>query len=161
MPTTPEATSHQSSRKFSILLPLRAIQNHSFQYETPCYNSKSQYYLLRSTRRTLIPIGKCTKKLWVNFLHMSFGLNSLPGSYVVSHYDSFLMNHFMLLLLLQLYVINVKEPSFYFAQVLGRFFFYCLLQLCRTKFAFGNKVLLLVKYVLLLLVEQVAQCWFF
>ena len=36
MPTTPEATSHHSSRKFSILLHLRAIQNHSFHYETPC-----------------------------------------------------------------------------------------------------------------------------
>ena len=36
MPTTPEATNHHSSRKLSILLPLRAIQNHSFHYETPC-----------------------------------------------------------------------------------------------------------------------------
>ena len=39
MSTTPEATSHHSSRKFSILLPLRAIQNLSFHYETPCNNS--------------------------------------------------------------------------------------------------------------------------
>ena len=36
MPTTPEASSHHSSRKLSILLPLIAIQNHSFHYETPC-----------------------------------------------------------------------------------------------------------------------------
>ena len=36
MSTTPEATSHHSSRKLSILLPLRAIQNLSFHYETPC-----------------------------------------------------------------------------------------------------------------------------
>ena len=36
MPTTPEATSHHSLRKFSILLPLRNIMNHSFHYETPC-----------------------------------------------------------------------------------------------------------------------------
>ena len=36
MSTTPEATSYHSSRKFSILLPLRTIQNLSFHYETPC-----------------------------------------------------------------------------------------------------------------------------
>ena len=36
MSTTPEATSYHSSRKFSILLPLRAIENLSFHYETPC-----------------------------------------------------------------------------------------------------------------------------
>ena len=36
MPNTAEATSHHSSRQFSILLPFRAIQNHSFHYETPC-----------------------------------------------------------------------------------------------------------------------------
>ena len=36
MPTTPEASSHHSSRKLSILLPLIAIENHSFHYETPC-----------------------------------------------------------------------------------------------------------------------------
>ena len=36
MTTTPEATSHHSSRKFSILLALRAIQNISFHYKTPC-----------------------------------------------------------------------------------------------------------------------------
>ena len=42
MPTTPEATSHHSSRKFSILLPLRAIQNYSFHYETPCNWSCSE-----------------------------------------------------------------------------------------------------------------------
>ena len=36
MSTTPEATSHHSSRKFSIHLPLSAIQNLSFHYETPC-----------------------------------------------------------------------------------------------------------------------------
>ena len=39
MSTTPETTSYHSSRKFSILLPLRAIQNLSFHYETPCTNS--------------------------------------------------------------------------------------------------------------------------
>ena len=39
MPTTLEATSHHSSRKLSTLLPLRAIQNHSFHYETPCIYS--------------------------------------------------------------------------------------------------------------------------
>ena len=38
MSTTPEATSYHSSRKFSILLPLRAIKNFSFHYETPCIN---------------------------------------------------------------------------------------------------------------------------
>ena len=38
MSTTPEATSYHSSRKFSIFLPLRAIQNLSFHYETPCSN---------------------------------------------------------------------------------------------------------------------------
>ena len=36
MPTTPEATSYHSLRKFLILLPLRAIYNISFHYETPC-----------------------------------------------------------------------------------------------------------------------------
>ena len=36
MTTTPEATSYHSSRKFSIVLALRAIQNLSFHYETPC-----------------------------------------------------------------------------------------------------------------------------
>ena len=36
MSTTPEATSYHSLRKFSIHLPLRAIQNLSFHYETPC-----------------------------------------------------------------------------------------------------------------------------
>ena len=34
--TTPEATSYHSSRKFSIFLLLRPIQNLSFHYETPC-----------------------------------------------------------------------------------------------------------------------------
>ena len=32
----PEATRHHDLRKMFILLPLRAIQNHSFHYETPC-----------------------------------------------------------------------------------------------------------------------------
>ena len=36
MSTTLKTTSYHSSRKFSILLPLRAIQNLSFHYETPC-----------------------------------------------------------------------------------------------------------------------------
>ena len=36
MSTTLEATSYHSLKKISILLPLRAIQNHSFHYETPC-----------------------------------------------------------------------------------------------------------------------------
>jgi hypothetical protein len=39
MPTTLEATSYHSSRILSILLPLRAIQNHSFHYETPFISS--------------------------------------------------------------------------------------------------------------------------
>ena len=85
--------------------------------------------ILQSGHRNPYAFGKCNKKWRMGqfFAYMSLGLNSPPRSCVVSHYDSFLMNHFMLLLLLQLYVINVKEPSFYFAQVLGRFFFYCLL----------------------------------
>ena len=36
MSKPPEASRHHNSRKLLILLPLRAIQNHSFQYETPC-----------------------------------------------------------------------------------------------------------------------------
>ena len=36
MSKPPEATRHPNSRKLSILLPLRAIQNPTLQYETPC-----------------------------------------------------------------------------------------------------------------------------
>ena len=48
MSTTPETTSYHSSKKFSILLPLGAIQNLSFHYETPCmyYFGLDIWYLL-------------------------------------------------------------------------------------------------------------------
>ena len=31
-----------------------------------------------------IPIGKCNKKWWDSFLHISLGLNSLPGTLVLN-----------------------------------------------------------------------------
>ena len=48
MSTAPETTSYHSSKKFSILLPLGAIQNLSFHYETPCmyYFGLDIWYLL-------------------------------------------------------------------------------------------------------------------
>ena len=38
--------------------------------------------ILRGGHRNPIPIGKCNKKWWDSFLHLSLGLNSLPGSCV-------------------------------------------------------------------------------
>ena len=42
MPNPPEATRHHDSRKLLILLPLRAIQNNSFHYETPCIRTPNK-----------------------------------------------------------------------------------------------------------------------
>ena len=43
MSKPPEANRHHISRKLSILLPLRAVQTHSFQYETPCIQVGSNH----------------------------------------------------------------------------------------------------------------------
>ena len=41
MPNPPEAARHHNSRKLPTLLPFRAIQNNSFQNETPCTSKSS------------------------------------------------------------------------------------------------------------------------
>ena len=78
MPTTPEATSHHSLRKLSILLPHRAIQNHSFHYETPCTYSffklntigiKRQFIFARAAPECLAH----KKKVIFQFLVNGFG----------------------------------------------------------------------------------------
>ena len=73
MSTTPEATSHHSSRKFSILLPLRAIQNLSFHYETPCTVVLNQNGYLSTSG-----IQKCEKQDNVNTYSACLWL-AVPG----------------------------------------------------------------------------------
>ena len=40
MPITPKHAFKEKSTKLLILLPLRTIYNHTFQYETPCIGNK-------------------------------------------------------------------------------------------------------------------------
>ena len=66
MPNPLEATRHHNSKKLSIPLPLRAIQNNSFQNETPCI-----YYYVQQTlrRKKLFRLRLAKNEVATNFAH--------------------------------------------------------------------------------------------
>ena len=75
MSTTLEAASHHSSRKFSILLPLRAIQNLSFHYETPCKSLSIVFNLLAFRNFKLNPKVTCRCSVGESVSFFSFPKN--------------------------------------------------------------------------------------
>ena len=116
MSTPPEATRHSNSRKLQILLPLRATQNPTFQYETPCTRpniliiqeicrSESSYYLTHSSFQTARDISYHEFKFfspvidlasisffscWSNFYRMESGIVILNYKVRPCHYRTIL-----------------------------------------------------------------------
>ena len=90
MSTTPAATSYHNSRKFSILLPFRAIQNLSFHYETPC----TTVPLTRISCNTVFSKSQNAHKAGT-LCNYSFGSSSQNAKNLMYHKITFLMlTHF-------------------------------------------------------------------